>query len=388
MNAVWLRSLSAAAVVSLVASAAQATPIVGAQVLGYDLVKVGDAGNAAQSGAGTNQNGFGAVATEFWIGKYQVTIGQYAEFLNAVAKSDPRGLWDANMGSDARIRGIERSGNDGSYVYTVVGPSGTNPVGAQSAANRPISFVSWFDSARFANWMSNGKVLNPVDQTAALALIDDGAYTLGNATTGLAVAKNAINPNTGAAPTFYIPTENEWYKAAYYSPVKSGPTTPGYYLYGTKSDTAPGNGWDETTALANKDLPNQANYRIDSRFAVTGATGTPVDQNLLTDVGTFTNSFSYYGAFDMSGNLWEWNDLNGLAGSRAVRGGRSASNAADVSSTGRFTSSNGDWNTPANSGVGFRLASPVPEPATLGMASGGLLLAGGWWILKRRRRAR
>ena len=32
-------------------------------------------------------------------------------------------------------------------------------------------------------------------------------------------------------------------------------------------------------------------------------------------------------------------------------------------------------------------ATAVPEPTTLGMASGGALLAGGWWVLKRRGRA-
>ena len=47
------------------------------------------------------------------------------------------------------------------------------------------------------------------------------------------------NPNTGAAPAFYIPTENEWYKAAYYSPTKGG--NGGYYTYATQSDTASGN---------------------------------------------------------------------------------------------------------------------------------------------------
>jgi sulfatase modifying factor 1 len=384
MNAVWLRILSVAAVVFLVASAAQATPIVGAQVLGYDLVKVGNPGNAAQISGNSAQNGFGAVATDFWIGKNQVTIGQYAEFLNAVAKSDPRGLWNTNMNSDQRIRGIERSGSDGSYVYTVVGPNGTNPVGAQSAANRPITFVSWFDSARFANWMANGKPTGAVGS----ATTDNGAYDLGAATTGNAPAKNTINPNTGAAPTFYIPTENEWYKAAYYSPVKGGPGSPGYYLYGTQSDSTPGNGWNGTTALANKDLANQVNYRPDNRYAVTGTTTTinsGDNQNILTDVGAFTNTYSYYGAFDMSGNVFDWNDLNGGGGSSVgLRGGQWNSNASTVSSTWRGTNST---SLEVND-IGFRLASPVPEPATLGMASGGLLLAGGWWILKRRPRAR
>ena len=34
--------------------------------------------------------------------------------------------------------------------------------------------------------------------------------------------------------------------------------------------------------------------------------------------------------------------------------------------------------------IGFRLASPVPEPATQGMASGEVLVAGGSWVLRRR----
>gem|GEM_PF-6244873 len=139
------------ATVSLIGSAAQATPIT-ATLNGNDLVKVGDPGNAAQV-----SNGFGAVADDFWIGKYQVTIGQYTEFLNAVAKTNDRGLYDTRMVTDQRIRGIAQSGLSGSFEYTVVGPNGTNPAGATSPANRPITYLSWFDAARFANWMANGK---------------------------------------------------------------------------------------------------------------------------------------------------------------------------------------------------------------------------------------
>ena len=387
MIAKWFIHLSLLATVLLIASAAQATPIT-ASLNGYDLVKVGDANNAAQSGAtgtgSTNQNGYGAVTTDFWIGKNQVTIGQYAEFLNAVAKTNDRGLYSASMNTDQRIRGIEQSGSSGSFVYTVVGPDGTNPLGAQSAANRPITFVSWFDSARFANWMANGKPTGAAGSTTT----DNGAFNLGTATTGNAPALNATNPNTGATPTFSIPTENQWYKAAYYSPVKGGPSTPGYFLYGTGSDDPPGNGWNGTAALASKDLANQASYRISNRYAVTGGNSNPGvsgEQNILTDVGAFTNTYSYYGAFDMSGNAWDWNDLAGVAGSsRGVRGGNWSSDASNVSSAVRFAIDH----LGGNNFVGFRLASPVPEPATLGIASGGVMVACGWWMLKRRRRAR
>ena len=379
-----LRRLATAALVALILATiavpnAHATPI-SATLLGYDLVKVDNPGNAADA------TGYGSVGTvggpDFWIGKNHVTIGQYAQFLTAVASlEDPRGLWSASMGSDQRIRGIVRSGSAGAWVYTVVGPNGTNPVGAQSAANRPITYVSWFDAARFANWMANGKPTGAAGPTTT----DNGAYDLGTATGGTAPAKNTTNPNTGAAPTFYIPTENEWYKAAYYSPVKVSPGTPGYYTYGTQSDADPGNGWDGT-ALAITGSANQANYRISSRYAVTGTTtfiGSSSDQNVLTDVGTFTNSASYYGAFDMSGNVYDWNDLDGASGSsRGLRGGSWDNDAFTLSSSFR------DTNPPSfeNSRSGFRLASPVPEPATLGTATGGVLCAGGWWVLKRRRK--
>jgi len=384
MIAKWFKHLSLLATVSLIASAAQATPIT-ASLNGYDLVNVGNPNNAAQSAAGGNQNGYGAVTTDFWIGKNQVTIGQYTEFLNAVAKTNDRGLFNASMNSDQRIRGILQSGSSGSFVYTVVGPNGSNPAGATSPANRPITYVSWFDSARFANWMANGKPTGAAGSTTT----DNGAYDLGATNPANAPALNTTNPNTGATPTFSIPTENQWYKAAYYSPVKSGPSTPGYFLYGTGSDSTPGNGWNGTAALASKELANQANYRLDgTRYAVTGGTatiGTTSNQNLLTDVGAFTNTYSYYGAFDMSGNAWDWNDLDGVAGSsRGVRGGDWSGGASGVSSSGRVT--------PAPSfeisGIGFRLASPVPEPATLGIASVGALCACGWWMLKRHRRAR
>jgi len=384
MNRVCIAGLS------LVASEAMATPI-SATLAGYELVQVGDAGNVGQVSEDPAQNGFGAVATDFWIGKYQVTIGQYAEFLNAVAKSDPYGLYSPSMNSDTRNRGIEQSGDDGSYVYTVVGPNGTNPVGAQSAANRPITYVSWFDSARFANWMSNGRPSSEQINAQNLQpnqVTDDGAYNLGTATSGNAVAKNAINPNTQAAPTFYIPTENEWYKAAYYSPVKDGPGSPGYYLYGTQSDTAPGNGGTNAlTAMATKDLANQANYRPDRRYAVTGTTSNIIssgDQNLLTDVGAFTNTYSYYGAFDMSGNAQDWNDLSGAAGSnRGLRGGFYNDTPEKLASSNRISLA-----VPSSEsfGIGFRLASPVPEPAMLGLGSAGVLCACGW-AFKRRGRA-
>ncbi len=317
-----------------------------------DWVTVGDPGNTAD----TDPFGYGAVGNEYRIGKYEVTIQQYADFLNAKAQSDPYALYNPFMASVLNIAGISRSGSDGSYTYSVIGPSGTTPAGASSPGNRPITYVSWFDAARFANWMHNGQ---------GFGSTETGAYTLANATSGTAPAKNP-----GAR--FYIPTENQWYKAAYY--MGSG-TNAGYWDYATQSDTAPGNVIGSGA--------NLANYRfITDNFTVTQSASFSGTQNYLTDVGAFTNSVSAYGTFDQSGNVLEWNDLTGAAGSsRGYRGGYyDGTSAVDLSSTTRYVSNETSLERPY---VGFRLAAIVPEPSTYAMALAGLA-CGGYSMVRRR----
>jgi hypothetical protein len=116
---------------ALVVLAACAAPSVRAQVT-VDWSTVGNAGNA-----GDPENfGQGAVAFEYRIGTFEVTNAQYAEFLNTVAASDPRGLYNASMGSDPR-GGITRSGIDGSFNYTVRPNMGNKPVNFVSFSTRP-----------------------------------------------------------------------------------------------------------------------------------------------------------------------------------------------------------------------------------------------------------
>ncbi len=106
-----------------------------------DTVPVGNAGNANDP-----LTGFGAVSYDYSIGKYEVTLNQYSAFLNAVGATDTYGLYNPSMGTDLNIMGISRSGASGSYTYSVIG-----------SGNRPVTYVSWFDSARFVNWLQNGQ---------------------------------------------------------------------------------------------------------------------------------------------------------------------------------------------------------------------------------------
>ena len=336
-------------------------PTVPAHAVTIDLVPVGNAGNANDPGTG---NVYGGVAYDYQIGKYDVTIGQYTDFLNAVAATDTYSLYSASMGTDLNVAGIAQSGSSGSYTYSVITNGG-------NSANRPITYVSWWDSARFSNWMAKGQPTGAQSSTTT----ENGAYNVNGATSGNAPAKNVTNPNTSAAPAFYIPTENEWYKAAYFDPtLNSG--SGGYYTYATQSNTNPGNIIGSGA--------NQANYDTGAGYSVTQSFDYDGNQNYLTDVGAFTNSASFYGTFDQSGNVYQWNDLNGSAGSsRGLQGGGWNDIAFDLSSSGGGTLD------PSNegNGSGFRLASvAVPEPSTCASLLAGLT-CGGYSLFRRRKQA-
>jgi formylglycine-generating enzyme required for sulfatase activity len=346
--------VSLAAVLGVLAAPAHAVTI--------DLVPVGNAGNANDPATG---NLYGGVAYDYAIGTYDVTIGQYTAFLNAVAATDTYSLYNGSMATDLNVAGIAQTGSSGSYTYSVINNGG-------NSANRPITYVSWFDSARFANWMANGQPTGAQSSTTT----ENGAYNVNGATSGTAPAKNVVNPNTSAVPTYFIPNESEWYKAAYYSPLLNSGSG-GYYTYATQSDTAPSNVIGSGS--------NQANYYTGSGYSVTQSGSFLATQNYLTDVGAFSASGSFYGSFDQSGNVYQWNDLTGAAGlSRGLRGGEWNDFALSVSSAGRLTAVTSD----EQDFVGFRLASTVivPEPSAWVMAAGGLA-CGGYSMWRRRKRA-
>jgi sulfatase modifying factor 1 len=318
----------------------------------YDLVTVGNAGNAADT------TGYGAVAYEYQIGKYDVTIGQYTVFLNAVAATDTYGLYDLSMGTDLNVAGISRLGVSGSYAYSVINNGG-------DSSNRPITYVNWWDAARFANWMANGAPTGPQSNSTT----ENGAYSISGGG-----ARNATNPNTGSAPTFFLPSENEWFKCAYYSPtLNSG--AGGYYTYATQNNAPPGN-----AVGANA---NQANWAPGNVYAVTQSATHSGTQNYLTSVGGFTNSASFYGTFDQTGLVWQWIDVTGSSGNRTIRGGNwEATDAYYLSSAYRYVEPDSNY---GDKYRGFRLASPVavPEPSPC-VALAATLTIGYLGLLRRR----
>jgi formylglycine-generating enzyme required for sulfatase activity len=288
-------------------------------------VPVGNPGNPADP-----STGFGSVAYNYNIGEYDVTAGQYAAFLNAVASTDTYGLWDFYMDANYACD-ISQNGSAGHYTYATT-----------SDPDLPVNYVTWGDAASFCNWLTNGQPTGAEGNGTT----ETGSYTLNGATSDTALMAVTRNPNAESV----IPTENEWYKAAYYNP-----TSGSYYLYPTQSDTVPSNVLSATGT-------NNANF-------YTGTYSNPGEY--LTPVGAFAASPSAYGTFDQGGNVFQWNETVFLSGAvRGLQGGTWSEPANEMLSSYRYYSEPGSQ---LFSTVGFRVAQVVPEPATLGVVTLGVM---------------
>src|SRR5262245_10072980 len=179
-------------------------------------VPVGDVGNPNDPETGNFRGGVGYA---YSIGKYEVTVGQYTDFLNAVGATDAYGLYNPSMATDLNIAGISQSCSP-NCTYSAIGSS-----------IHPVTYVSWGDAARFANWLHNGQPMG----AEGPGTTETGAYTLNGATSDSALL--AIIRNAGS--TWFIPTENEWYKTAYYQPTAAGGDFDGYWAYPTKTNSVP-----------------------------------------------------------------------------------------------------------------------------------------------------
>jgi len=339
-----LHRLATAALVALLL----ATITAPARAVTIDWVTVGDPGNTA------DDTTYGAVADAFRIMKFEWTNSQYVDFLNAVDPDgdNPQRIYNTNMGSDAR----------GGISFDTNASAGSKYAAKTNMGDKPVNFVSWFDAARVANWLQNGAQNYPTTDSSASAPQNTGAYTLGTATGGTLFTRNS-----GAQ--YYIPTEDQWYKAAYY---KGSGTNAGYWNYATESDTAPTVVTADATGIGSAgSTGNSANFNR-------GADWNNEDGNVTT-VGTNGGS-SAYGAFDMSGNVWEWNETL-MGANRGIRGGFYLNDASFLSSSDEGSSTP----TAETIGIGIRLAA-VPEPSTYAMALAGLA-CGGYLVRWRRKRA-
>ncbi len=238
------------------------------------FVEIGDAGNAADTLNEPGSLGRGSVAYTYSIGTTEVSYGEF----NASPLT-----------------------------------GGTTP---WTSASDPITGITRVQAAQYCNWLTTGD-------------ISLGAYTItGGAITGV-TSHDESDINMAALVSVYstvyvLPTEDEWYKAAYYKGADQ------YSRYANGTDGAPSTS--------------------ESRFASAGSpwaigSGPQIEQNDTKD---------------MMGNVYEWLEEEGT-----LRGG--AYNDVDTtylrSSNLRTAIPDGEY-----AEIGMRIVA-IPEPGTISLMS-------------------
>ena len=209
--------------------------------------------------------GVGRVDYEFEMCRFALTNAEWCEFLNSVAvNSDPFGLYNPDMATGV-CGGIEKS--DSGFAVK------------PGWERRPVVYIGYYDVMRYCNWLHYGKpngdcVLGVTEGTRR-----EGAYDTRR--------KCSYHRNRGAK--YFIPTDDEWSKAAYFDPTRHGVCK--YWDYPCRTSDVPQN---DPTA------PHACNYLKD---------GTMLGEKgpfYLAEVDAYPTSDTYFGCRQMAGNVWEW----------------------------------------------------------------------------------
>lgn len=260
-----------------------------------EMVTVGQPGNSADPEDGDEvvdgvQN-LGSVAESFQIGKHEITNAQFAAFLNAVAKTDTNALYHSGMG-------IKQFGTSGQFAYAPKPGMG----------DKPVVHVTFLGACRFVNWLHNGMPSGNQDATTT----EDGAYDLTNTA---AITNNTLARKPGAR--YFLPSENEWYKVAFFQPTSEGGDADGYWGYTARTNSAP--------AIATADvIGNISNTGGPVENHDFGADWDGQDGNVTTVGSGGPGNASHYGAFDLGGNVFEWTEtviVDQTRNGRKFRGG-------------------------------------------------------------------
>jgi formylglycine-generating enzyme required for sulfatase activity len=304
--------------------------------LGLQFVTVGSPGNPAYQSSNPNDfvNGRGAVDYSYRVGQYEVTTQQWSSFFNA-AKDRPAGdsipfvatplIWGAVSTTPT---------NPGGQRWTVPNGNGMRPVGG----------IDWRTAAVFCNWLCHGA--NP---SAPQSDFLNGAYDVSTFGYNGSIFTDQLTHTPGAA--CYIPSWDEWLKAAHWSP--SNPNNNGWYQYSNSSDNPyvygpPGVG----QANAGFTSPNP--------FAI--------------PLGSFPTVQSPWGLLDTAGGTQELTEsvltLSGGNRYRVLDGSYFSEETFYANGLDQMAGWAAEYPHVNLLQFGLRVASPVPSPSSCAVAGG------------------
>jgi formylglycine-generating enzyme required for sulfatase activity len=269
------------------------------------------------SGSSNPTSGYGIVNNDYRMGVYEITNAQWSTF-------------KAEYGL---VTGSPYEAYNADPYYT--------------GADVPTNYVSWYEAAQFVNWLNTSTGHQAAYKFTGTQGTSD--YTFATWSAAEAAGTNLYRHKDAY---YFLPTEDEWVKAAYWNGTN-------LQTYATTDDSVPVAGID-------------SNYAQSSPYTGPWAVGSCSEE--------------LNGTHDMMGNVWEWMESPWIETTNGswIPGFRGGSFATVL---GALESSAHSYGPPQYeaSHLGFRVASStaVPEPGSLIIwACGGL----GALLLRRRRR--
>ncbi len=279
----------------------------GANAFTIDFVNIGNAGNADDAGAGG-----GIYSSPYGGVPYTYRMGMTEAAQDWITKATALGLTNVTAGD--------------------WGPS------------QPATSMTWYEAAAFVNWLNTSTGHQAAYNLNGTA----GALTLWSSVDAWQAGGQNLYRHKNAY--YFLPSEDEWYKAAFH---KNDGVTANYWDYALGSNSIP-------VAVGSGTTPGTAVYNS-ATAAVAG----------VNDNG----GLSPYGTRGQNGNVDEWLESafdgvnNSASENRAFRSGRSNGPEAWLRSSDRV----GVPPTNNDGFFGFRVASvnvPEPSSAALMMGSG------------------
>lgn len=317
---------------------AVATPLLAQPVItgpdanGFTWCEVGDAGNAPyQTGNPDSMtNGRGSVAHEYRISRTEVTSQQWMEFINAYSGEfgDPYhfSLVSGGFTPDSNYSG------PGSR-WTLISPS---------LANAPVFGITWRQAAMYMNWLHN-------DKQPTLAALQTGAYdtsTFGRNPDGTITDASTHLPGA----RYWIPTLDEWIKAAHYDPNRYGEGQGGYWQSVNSTDEP---------LIAGLPGVGQTSAGLQINDPLLGERDIPL--------GAYADQPSPWGLLDLSGGAREWTEalVYGQGPYARVVDGNPAGFLSPFGPNIDLVDHVGAESPWVGANTSFRVATTVPSPGVL-----------------------